>query len=97
MRRTAVFSAATSSATVMSATPLAPWTFGPPRSSGVTSSPSTLLMTPGPVRPKNVFAAWMMKLPWRGRYAPPPALYPNMHMMLGATPLILRSAVNASA
>ena len=42
-------------------------------------------------------AGWMTKLPWRGRYEPPPALKPNMHMIDGTTPLILRSAVNASA
>ena len=53
-------SAATSSATVRSETPLAPCTLGPPRSSGVTSSPSALLTTAGPVNPKNVSAGWIM-------------------------------------
>ncbi len=61
------------------------------------SSPSTDFTTPGPVRPKKVSFGWMTKLPWRGRYEPPPALKPNMHMIDGTTPLIFRSAVKASA
>ena len=63
----------------------------------MTSSPSTDLITPGPVSPKKVFSGWMRKLPCRGRYEPPPALKPNMHMTLGTTPEMRRSAVKASA
>ena len=66
-RRSDVRSAATSSATVRSATPEAPCTFGPPRSSGDTSSPSTDFTTPGPVSPKNESAGWMTNEPCRGR------------------------------
>ena len=33
----------------------------------------------------------------RGGESPPPALNPHIHMMLGTTPLILRSAAKASA
>ncbi len=64
----------TSSAVVRSQTPFRPCTPGPPSASAVTSSPIADFTTFGPVRPMNVSAHWIMNDPWRGRYAPPPAL-----------------------
>jgi len=84
-----------SSRVAMSTTPLCACTFGPPSSSAVIFSPSTCLTTAGPVSPRNVPSHWIMNEPWRGRYEPPPALKPNINMMLGTTPLIFRNAVKA--
>ena len=44
-----------------------PCTPGPPRSSALTSSPSTTSRRPGPVSPMKVPSAWIMNEPWRGR------------------------------
>jgi acetyl-CoA carboxylase carboxyltransferase component len=65
--RTAVRSEPSSSPVTRSQTPLWPCTPGPPRSSALTSSPSTDLTTPVPVNPMKVSSHWIMNDPWRGR------------------------------